>query len=112
MVYEHRSYDIEPDMLDQYVAWANEKALPLLIGKFGFYVVGFWKKTGTPPEIEEESPANIVWIIRWENEEKRNEAWKHVRASGEWKAIRENAPPYWIKIDSKFLAPIAGSPMQ
>ena len=112
MVYEIRSYDIEPAMLGGYETWANEKALPLLIGSFGFDVVGFWKKTGTPPEIREESPMNIVWIIRWDSEDQRNERWKQVRASDAWKAIREDAPPFWKKIDSKFVTPVAGSPMQ
>ena len=112
MLYEVRRYDIEPAMLDDYVAWASEKALPLLKGTFEFDVVGFWRKTGTPPEIDETSSTNIVWIVRWESEEQRNEMWRRVRESEEWKAIRGNAPPYWNKIDSSLMMAIPGSPMQ
>ena len=112
MLYEVRSYDIEPTMLDDYVVWASEKALPLLRGHFGFDVVGFWRKTGAPPEVQEPSPTNIVWIVRWKSEEQRNQSWQRVRESKEWKAIREGTPSYWNKTDSSFMIPIPGSPMQ
>ena len=110
MIYELRMYDIDPTMMEAYLKWANDTALPLLIDRFKLDVVGFWHQTAIPPEIERGTPTNVVWMIRWQSEEERNAAWKHIRAHPEWKAIRDNAPPYWKKIDSQLMAAIPRSP--
>jgi hypothetical protein len=112
MLYELRMYDITPAMMDQYLDWANNQALPLLIDKFKLDVVGFWRQTDIPPEIERGTPTNVVWMIRWPSREKRNETWKYIRSHPEWKAIRDHAPPYWNKIDSQLMEPVPRSPMQ
>ena len=110
MIYELRMYDIDPPMMEAYLKWANDTALPLLIDRFKLDVVGFWHQTAIPPEIEQGTPTNVVWMIRWQSEEERNAAWKQIRAHPEWKAIRDHAPPYWKKIDSQLMTTIPRSP--
>ena len=117
MYYELRSYDIVPDKIDQYLEWANQKAVPLLTSTFGFKVIGFWhavQKTG------EELPAtNVHWMIAWESEQEMNERWAAARASAEWQTIfKEVTDPttgeriYHKVIRSTLLKPIAASPLQ
>ena len=64
MLYELRSYDIDPERIDGYLEWANNRAMPILIGQFGFRVKGFWHAIETS-----EGPApetNVHWIIAWD----------------------------------------------
>ena len=53
MIFELRMYDIDPAMMDEYLKWANDTALPLLIDRFKLEVVGFWHQTAIPWEIEQ-----------------------------------------------------------
>ncbi len=111
MIYELRQYAIEPTLLDEYLAWANDRALPFLTGTFGFRLVGFWRVTGsgdeTPP-----GPINVVWLIAWQSETEMRETWTRVRSSPAWQAIREGLPPYWRERRSVVLQPIPYSPLQ
>ena len=116
MVYELRSYDIAPDKLDEYLAWANNKALPLLVGVYGFRLVGFWKvvpKTGEPAPT-----TNVHWIIAWESEAEMNEKWAAARASDAWKEIAKETvdangnPVYHMRRQSNLLKAIPRSPFQ
>lgn len=118
MLYELRSYDIDPDRIDGYIEWANTRALPILIGQFGFRVQGFWHAIAT-----EDGPApatNVQWIIAWESEAEMKARWAEARGSDAWKAaMAETADPdqpngrkYHRTVRSTFLAPIAASPLQ
>jgi hypothetical protein len=117
MFYELRSYDIVPEKIDDYLKWANAKAVPLLTGTFGFRVIGFWhavQKAG------EELPAtNVHWMIAWDSEQQMVERWAAARASTEWQTIfKEITDPntgeriYHKVIRSTLLKPIPASPLQ
>lgn len=117
MYYELRSYDIDPAGLEAYLQWANEKAIPLLRGAFGFRVIGFWyvvaKQGETVP------PTNVHWMIAWESEAEMTARWATVRASAAWQEIFKNMldpatgeRKYHRKIQSVLLAPIPSSPLR
>ena len=61
MIYELRSYEIDPVLLDQYLAWANDQALPILVGRFAFRMVSFWHAVA--PSGGETPATNVHWII-------------------------------------------------
>lgn len=118
MLYELRSYDIDPERIDGYLAWANSTAMPILMGQFGFRVKGFWHAIETS-----EGPApetNVHWLIAWESEDEMKERWAIARASEEWKAAmaetmdpdQPNGRKYHRIVRSKLLAPIPASPLQ
>lgn len=118
MLYELRSYDIDPERIDGYLEWANTRALPILMGQFGFRVQGFWHAVetadGPPPA------TNVQWIIAWESEEEMRTRWAEARASDAWKgAMAETMDPaqpngrkYHRVVRSTLLAPIPASPLQ
>jgi hypothetical protein len=57
VIYELRSYDVDPALLYQYLAWANDQALPILLGQFGFRMIGFWH--AVPPSSGEMPTTNV-----------------------------------------------------
>ena len=116
MFYELRSYDIAPDKVDEYLNWADTRALPILIGQFGFRVVGFWRvvpKTG-----EDLPPTNVHWMIAWESEEEMNERRAAARASTEYRAVMQDATDasgnliYHLQRQSTLLKGVHRSPFQ
>ena len=111
MIYELRSYWIEPDVFDQYVDWVNTRAQPLQREKFGFRVIGFWT-VGAEDGTVDEDPPNVVWLTAWESREERERVWTMLRASPEWATIREGLPNFHRKPGNvKFLDAIAFSPL-
>jgi hypothetical protein len=111
MLYELRCYDIDPDLMDEYLVWANDRAVPLLAGEFGFQVVGFWQVVA-PADGTATSPTNIHWIIAWQNEPEMLARWGEALASPQWAAIREGQPRFHLKVERKLLQPIPRSPLQ
>ena len=110
MVYELRSYDIDPNLIEEYLDWANDKALPILVGQFGFRVVGFWRAVASS---EGPAPtANVHWIINWKDEAEMLAKWDAARASAEWIAIRVGLPKYNLKSQRTMLKAIPRSPLQ
>jgi hypothetical protein len=88
VIYELRTYWVEPKFRAGYEEWANTVALPVLQGQFGFRVVGFWvvessrPSRATFPAVDD--PFTVAWVIAWKDEAERDLAWKTVLASPEW----------------------------
>ncbi len=112
MIYELRSYWIDPAVYDTYIDWVNQKAQPLQREKFGFRVVGFWTVGGQDGTIDGDPP-NVIWMCAWESREERDRVWTILRASPEWAAIREGMPNFHRKPgNQKFLEGIDCSPLR
>ena len=111
MIYELRSYWINPDLMEEYMVWANEKALPLF-RREGFRIIGFWRvdgEAGTP------DPAgfNVVWMLQWDSREQRDREWQRVRSGPDLAKIREGIPAYHLREGNfRFLRPTPASPLQ
>jgi hypothetical protein len=110
MIYELRSYDIDPPLLDAYLVWANDQALPILVGKFAFRLVGFWYAVA--PAAGEAPATNVHWMIAWESEQEMLDRWKEATSTEEWKAIGQGQPRYHLKIQRTLLKAIPRSPYQ
>jgi hypothetical protein len=87
MFYELRQYDIYPEVWDEYLVWAENKAFPLLFNELHFPLVGFWQNVAKDDGAEPTS--NILWILAWTTEEEMREKWAAYRSSPEYKAIWE-----------------------
>ena len=51
----------------------------------------------------------ILWVIRWQDRETRDVAWKALRASPEWKAILAKVPGGWrsyLRTEARFATEI------
>jgi len=110
MIYELRSYNIDPALLDQYLAWANDGALPILVGKFGFRMIGFWHAIA--PANGEIPETNVHWIIAWHTESEMLDRWKEATSTDEWKAIGQGQPRFHLKAQRTLLQAIPRSPFQ
>jgi NIPSNAP len=110
MIYELRRYDIDPLLLDQYLAWANDQALPILVGTCAFRLVGFWYAEA--PAGGEAPTTNVYWIIAWKSEQEMLDRWKEATSTDEWKAINQGQPRYHLKSERTLLKAIPRSPYQ
>ncbi len=110
MLFEIRNYHFEPTHFEAYKKWAAADAVAYLKSKMD--VVGFWVANDMEPEYkgrnkpdESEQPANITWIIRWNDRQERDEAWVQLRADPEWKAILARVPGGWrsyLRTEARF----------
>jgi hypothetical protein len=113
MIYELRSYDIEPSLLDQYLAWANDRALPILVGTFGFRLIGFWHATApSKPEPGAAPATNVHWMIAWQSEDEMLARWQEATSTDEWSAINQGPPKFHLKVQRTLLRAIPRSPLQ
>ncbi|MBI2942123.1 MAG: NIPSNAP family protein [Chloroflexi bacterium] len=110
MIYELRSYEVDPALLEQYLAWANDRALPVLQGTFAFRMVGFWH--AITPANGQVPPSNVHWMISWQSEEEMLSRWQEATSSDEWKAIAQGQPRYVLKWQRHLLKAIPRSPFQ
>lgn len=110
MVYELRTYWVEPQFIDGYQEWANNHALPVLQGQFGFRVVGFWINDASRPSRPTfpavDDPFTVAWVLAWQDEAERDAAWKAVLASSEWAEAQRQVKA----ITAQIVAANAGSP--
>lgn len=108
MIYEIRNYYFDPKRFDEYRQWAKTRAMPCL--KANLNVIGFWANTSIPPEIlgkpmDELGPANITWIIGWDDISKRDATLDRLFSSPEWREIFKHVPgglDSYIRRESKF----------
>jgi hypothetical protein len=113
LIYELRSYDIEPSLLDDYLGWVNHQALPLLVGRFGFRMIGFWHAIApTTPEAGVAPSTNVHWMIAWHSEDEMLARWSEARATDEWGAINQGLPNFHLKAQRTLLRAIPRSPLQ
>lgn len=110
MIYELRTYWVDPAFRSGYEDWANTVALPVLQGQFGFRVIGFWVVESSRPSRAvfpvPEDPFTVAWIIAWKDEAERDRTWKAVLASPEWAACQQRVKD----ITSHLVEASAGTP--
>ncbi len=96
-MFEIRNYHFEPTKFDEYKKWAEADAVPYLKAKMD--VVGFWVTNemapeygGSLPQEQNVRPANITWIIRWQDRAQRDKATKERQSDPAWQAIFSRVP--------------------
>ncbi len=95
MLYEIRNYHFNPDLFEDYKAWAKSEATPFLKDKLD--IVGFWVESGIPAELNGEpldalGSANITWIIRWQDMAQRESEFEATLTGPEWVDIFSRVP--------------------
>ena len=102
MIYEVRNYHFDKNRMDEYREWAKI-AVPILEEYYdliGFYLY----ETGTSDGVHGSAPitlkhgqANIVWILRWESKEQRDERWysDFWEENQAWLNVWEKVPGGW-----------------
>lgn len=108
MLYEIRTYHYRPEQLETYRDWASKHAVPFL--KASFDLVGFWIDSGEPAEVLDEpldklGPANITWILRWQDMDERNRQMQAVFSSPEWDAVFAELPggfEHYLRREARF----------
>jgi hypothetical protein len=117
MLYELRAYDIHPERWDQYLAWVEKKAAPILFDQFKFRLVGVWRAIAKAGEVE--PTTNLYEIFAWESEEQMRDRWAAFFTSAEWNAAwAEITDPttdksrYHLRTSSTLLHALPFSPLQ
>ena len=109
MIYELRTYWVEPRFRTGYEEWANSYALPVLQGRFGFRVVGFWvvesARPSRPTFPAVEDPFTVAWLLAWKDEAERDATWQAVLASPEWAEVQQRVK----EITGRLVEAAAGS---
>ena len=107
MVYEIRNYHYEPSRIEEYRAWAAERAVPYI--KDNMDLVGFWINLDEPVEVngkpqDDLGTATVTWIIRWDDVETRNRVMPKVFGSDAWREIMAANPGQenYHRTESKF----------
>ena len=116
MIYELRTYDMVPELFDEYLERANNILVPIIKDKIGFPIVGFWRAIGetdgSPRPGEERQipkiPAQIVWMIAWESLEERARKWTELHEDQDWQ--REFDRKYYAAVHVKFIEPTDAPP--
>jgi hypothetical protein len=100
MFYEIRNYWYDPEYFQEYKKWSIEVAAPYFRSKLD--VVGIWFKNDMPveyagslPKDDNMIPANMTWIIRWNDKETRDKFWKDFVSSEDYKNMP--SPPGGVK---------------
>lgn len=108
MIYELRTYWAAPGKLDA----LNDRFSNLTLGIFARHqmeVVGFW----TPEPASEES-GDLVYILRFSDEDALRAAWDAMRADPDWrngKAASEVNGTLVTRLTSQILHPTSYSPL-
>ncbi len=94
-MFEIRNYHFDPELFDQYKAWATTSALPYIRSQVD--LVGFWTSLDEPAQVGGEplddlGSANVTWIIRWPDQPTREAEFKRVFTSPEWAEIFKDVP--------------------
>ena len=113
-MFEIRNYHFEPTRFDEYKKWAEAGPVAYLRGKME--VVGFWVSNEMAPiyggsltQDENVRPANITWIIRWQDRAQRDKVWEELHSDPEWDAILSHVPggrESYLRTEAKFATEI------
>jgi hypothetical protein len=110
---EVRDYHYDPDRMDDYRAWAAE-AGPFLCDRFD--AEGFWIDAGEPgmlfgadPREHPHGPANVTWVIRWEDRSQRDAAWDALWEDDTWNDLWERHPGFegYRQLSVRFLTEVS-----
>lgn len=120
MIYELRSYDINPERWEDYCEWAQKRAFPLFFEHFRLPLVGFFE--AVPVENTEFDTFNhtvgVHWILAWENIEERHKRWAELDTTDELQALvqeardEEGQPLFHMRTHITILKAWPGSPLQ
>lgn len=107
-LFEIRNYHFRPDLLDAYRVWAENEAIPYLARHVD--IVGFWFGTEIPAQVsgaplDELGPANVTWIIRWDDMANREEGMATAFGTEEWRDIYSRVPGgrgSYLRIEARF----------
>jgi hypothetical protein len=106
---ELRDYHYRPDRLDIYRDWATEAGSFL---RDRWEVSGFWVDSGEPARISgadpmelPHGPANVSWMIRWNDLDEREAAWEALWEDDDWNAIWARHPGFddYLQLSVRFL---------
>lgn len=113
-MFEIRNYHFEPTRFDEYKKWAETSAVIYLKSKMD--IVGFWVSNemapiyaGSLPQDENIGPANITWIIRWQDRAQRDKGWEELHSDPAWQAIMSQVPggrESYLRTEVKFATEI------
>ena len=112
-MFEIRNYHFEPTRFAEYKIWVETLAGPYLREKMD--VVGFWVTNemapeygGSLPHDHNVVPANMTWIIRWQNKSHRDRVWQELLSDPEWQAIFSSSlrPEGYLRTEAKFATEI------
>ncbi len=115
MIYELRTYEMVPELFEEYLDRADRLLLPIIKEKIGFRLIGFWRavsETGgsLPSGEERQIPAQVVWMIAWEDLDERARKWAELHADEGWLQVVDRK--YYRSTSSKIITPTGYSPLQ
>lgn len=115
MIYELRTYEMVPELFEEYLDRADRLLLPIIKEKIGFRLIGFWRAVsesgGSLPRGEERQiPAQVVWMIAWEDLDERTRKWAELNADEDFARVID--PKYYRSTASKIITPTGYSPLQ
>lgn len=107
---EVRDYHYDPARMDEYRAWAVEAGAFL---RRRWQVDGFWVDTGTEPVVMGSDPqlplgpANVTWVIRWDDRAQRDAAWDALWEDPAWNELWDRHPGFdgYRQLLVRFLQP-------
>ena len=120
MIYELRSYAINPDTWDDFRAWGLNRAFPVLFERFNLPLVGFFENVSVA-DIKDEAfnrTVGVHWILAWDSVEERHQRMTELRASREWRTATLEAKDekgqerFFVNACVTFLKAWPGSPIQ
>jgi hypothetical protein len=109
VIYELRTYIIVPGRIADIEKRFADTTLRLF-EKHGMRVVGFWRTIGEGQPIDE-----LVYVLAHESPEAREASFEGFRSDPEWLTAKETSErdgAIVARVESKFLAPTAYSPLQ
>lgn len=108
-MYEIRNYWIDHEHFDEWIGWFREHAAPFF--RRTMDIVGIYpglevqhSYSGSNPR-DDIIPANLTWIIRWEDKDQRDKGWMGLRDNEEWQMVLAQRPggsEYLKMIEAKF----------
>jgi hypothetical protein len=112
-MFEIRNYTIRPERFATYKVWARDVAVPHLAKKLD--LVGFWVNTDDPvqtvnPSDDPLGPANVTWILRWPDQETREQVMSTAFVGKDWEEVFAQLPgamDNYARIEVKFAESLA-----
>ncbi|MDO8671304.1 MAG: NIPSNAP family protein [Dehalococcoidia bacterium] len=114
MIYELRTYEIVPELFEEYISRADNLILPTAT-KLGVRLIGFWRAVSEDggslvPGERKPIPAQIVCVLAWESMEERSEKLLKMGKDEDWRKVVDYK--YYKSANSKIIEPTAYSPLQ
>lgn len=116
MLYELRGYDVVPERWEEFLAWGDAWAIPVIFDQFNFRLVGRWQ---TIPKLGENTPStNYQYLLAWESEEEMRARWAEALGSAAWKAAwaasldPATGKSFYLRVQSTLLQPLPLSPLR